>query len=305
MILVTGATGFVGRKLATALDRRGMASVCLVREGSRWEEVRGSAPSTEFVFGSLLDAGAVSEVFAKRHIHTVVHLAATHDAASSDLVYRSNVESTRNLLAAARRCGTRRFLYVSSVLADEKSESPYEASKKACENLVTESGVPCLILRPTLIYGEVHRDLTMSKLIRTVLRKRFVPVIGDGSFSMQPIYIDDVVHYILAALATDGWKGKSIEIGGKDRFSFNELLDLLGRYFHKTVHKVHIPMRLVLSLVWCYQRLRPGTQMNVHKVKMFVTPQQVDITEACDAFGHVPLSFEQGLRAWSAVRSFA
>ncbi|MEQ1608362.1 MAG: NAD(P)-dependent oxidoreductase [Hyphomonadaceae bacterium] len=236
-IIVTGAGGFVGRRLVERLAARGGAVVGIGR---------GDAPANwpsaaRWLKADLANATAYEAALAGAAC--VLHLAAVTGKASPAEYQRGNVEATRALLGACERAGVARFVFVSSIAAKfvDRRFYPYAESKIAAEALVVSSSIPSVIVRPTMILGPGSPiELSLGKLAGLPVS----PMFGDGRRTVQPIDVDDVAD-ALAALAQGADIGDGvIEIGGPDAYV---LRDLYARL--RTAHgKAGAPRLLHLPL---------------------------------------------------------
>lgn len=186
MILLTGADGFVGGAVAEAASRRGVE----LRAASR----RGAMP-VDILQPATLDV-------AMRDVDVVVHAAgAAHvfrrTPETDAWMRRTNVDGTRNVVAAARRAGVRHVVLVSSVSVHGDAADVYAESKRDAERAAIDEGVGSTILRLATVYGEGDRG-NVLRLIRAVDRRRFV-WIGRGENRKSLIHRDDAGAAILAA----------------------------------------------------------------------------------------------------------
>ncbi len=205
MILVTGATGFVGSHLCALLESSGRPYRALIR--SRTKAAERGLPEERCFVGDLAGdlAGAVEGVDA------VVHLAGLVRAVGSGPLFRTNGEATERLVATlARHAPQARLVHISSIAATAPSEdgaltlappsatspvSDYGRSKKAAELAVTVGTSPWLVLRPAIVYGPWDTDvLVMFRM----LAKGRLPIIGDARYSL--VHVGDLSRAILAAL---------------------------------------------------------------------------------------------------------
>jgi len=209
-ILITGASGFLGRSLLEQVVGIGDRVVCFGR-------TRPATTGIEFRQGSLLQAGDCRR--ALEGCDTVLHLAAVTGKQKPEEYFRVNTEGTRVLLRAAKDAGVRAFLYVSSIAAKFKNRFPYPyaESKRKAEDLVRAGGLPWTIVRPTMIFGSgspVQQGLKGLALLLVV------PLVGDGRVPVQPVFVDDAAR-IIADLRAGG---QTIEIGGPEVLTMEQLL---------------------------------------------------------------------------------
>jgi uncharacterized protein YbjT (DUF2867 family) len=217
-VLATGATGFVGPKVANALADAGHELRVLERKPGAWREAGIRCDAA--VQGDVTDAPGLRS--AVRGIEVVVHLVAIRQG-SPDQFQRVMVEGTRNLLAAAKEEGIRRFILMSALGTTEETKDlvPYYNAKWAEEQDVKASGLEHVIFRPSFIFG---RDGGILPTFRKLARIAPVTgVIGSGEQRIQPIWVDDVAAYFAAAVDKAEAANRTFELGGPDVVTWNEL----------------------------------------------------------------------------------
>jgi uncharacterized protein YbjT (DUF2867 family) len=252
-VLVTGATGFVGPKVANAIADAGHELRVLERKPGSWQ--KAGIHCDEAVQGDMTDAESLRLAVAR--VEVVVHLVAIRQG-SAEQFRRVMIEGTRNLLAAAKEEAVRRFVLMSALGTTEETKDlvPYFNAKWTEEQDVMASGLEHVIFRPSFIFGRDGGILpTFKKLAR------FAPVtgiIGSGEQRVQPIWIDDVGAYFAAAVATPEAANRTFELGGPDVVTWNELWRriraVLGIRRRPTLH---VPTRLMRIPAAVTERL-PG-----------------------------------------------
>ncbi len=228
-LFLTGAAGFVGRRVLDALVRENASDVrLLVRDTPTFMASFSLPPSWRCVPGSLdgLAGTAVAGTWGESlcGVDTVVHLASSTGKVSRATHERVIVGGTERLLSAARDAGVRRFLYVSSVAAGfaDRRWYHYAEAKRAAEALVQASGMETLILRPTMVFGP--GSATLDGLRR--LARFPVPIVfGDGTPLVQPIHVGDLAALLVLALNTSfSWGGATVTVGGPEAITTEALL---------------------------------------------------------------------------------
>lgn len=240
-LFLTGATGFVGRHLLSRLTAEECGKVyCLTRPRSSPPALPANAVALE---GDL--SGLARYEIEMAESDCVVHLAAATGRSAPEEFFRVNFEGTRLLLEQAKRSGVRRFLFISSIAA-RYADNPryyYAQSKAHAEELVRASGLAFTILRPTIVTGRGSAVLAgLDKLAALPI----VPVFGDGRARVQPIAVEDLVECILDILRGGRFQGETLEVGGPEILTMEELLRkiTLIRY-HREARVAHIPFGLV------------------------------------------------------------
>lgn len=228
-VFVTGATGYVGSRLLSALVSAHDRMTALARHGSPFPESAGDAvKSVERVEGDLFAPESYREAMVGHS--TVVHVAALTGKAAPKGYELINVEGTRMLIDEAKAAGVERFIFVSSIAAkfEDVRRYPYARSKIAGEALVRESGLSWAIVRPTIIVGP---DAPVLQALTKLAGAPFVPLFGGGKAKVQPVSVDDLVR-ALALLASDpSFDGSAYDLGGPDVVTMRELLMRLRKTF--------------------------------------------------------------------------
>ena len=266
--LVTGGTGFVGRRLVAALAARGDACRCLVRPTSDLGKLAG-VPGVELVEGDLTRVETLDGV--AEGIDVAFHLAAEgHVSAVSKAAYRRfrdvNVGGTEHLLRECAKRAVGRFVHFSSTAAmglvrkpvvDETDEpqprTPYQHSKLESERAAlafcqdASGAVPVVVLRPCMIYG-VGGKGEFHKFFR-LMRKGLFPRVGLGQNLTPLVHVDDVVQGALKA-AERGRAGEVYLLAGPRSYPLAELRRLiLGACGVRRVYW-YVPTWLMLAGAW-------------------------------------------------------
>jgi uncharacterized protein YbjT (DUF2867 family) len=252
VILVSGGTGFVGRHVVHELRAREQPVRCLVRDPRRG--ARLAALGCELAEGDMTDPASLRR--AAHGCETIVHLVAIRQGREEQFE-RIMVAGTRDLLAAARDAGVRRFVYMSALGTSERTKDlvPYYGAKWQSEELIRGSGIPYVIFRPSFVFGPDGGILpTFVKLARVT---PVTPVIGSGKQRIQPIWADDVAKYFADAVERDDVAGRLFELGGPDAVTWNEFWARLKRTRGMRRPTVHVPIRLMRVNALLTERL-PG-----------------------------------------------
>jgi nucleoside-diphosphate-sugar epimerase len=267
VILLTGGTGFIGRRLLARLLERGERVRVLVRPQSLGRVP--ASPVVEAAPGDLVDASSIDR--AVDGCETVLHLVAlrAHCRARPSMFERVNVDGTRALLQAAFAHHVRRVVHVSTSIVfgpshgtpkDESDWQPpfrfyneYQRTKFLADEEVQRfvaEGLPVVSVFPSVVYGPVERrgENPVTDTALTFASGRFVPIVGRGDRLRNLVYVEDVVEGILLALGS-GRPGQGYILGGEDaspRMFLSLLSDLTGR----PMPRWSVPMGLARALAW-------------------------------------------------------
>ncbi len=297
-IFLTGATGFVGRHLVPALLGDGHRVRLLVRSAEKADPLRGLG--CEVVVGDLswpsplrppspvvMDGrGAGGEGH-----EIIIHLAAVHRG-PRDLIYRTNVEGTAQLLQAAQ--GAKKILYLSTVTATEKPSWPYAHSVWLAERAIRQSSLNYTILRCSVIIGP--RDPFLGGLMNMAQQWPVMPIIGSGKTRFQPISVHDVVRCIRVAISDPKYDNRTLVLGGPEILSYEEIVDAVLEALGISKRKVHVPRRAMRTLVRWLERVGVQTPFApAHFLSQDHLAQSPTVIE--DEFGFRPQTLRDVLKA--------
>jgi len=287
MILLTGASGFVGSHVAEALPGEVR---CLVR---RPEAAGAVTARCEVVRGDVTDTESLRR--AVEGCEAVVHLVAIIAGRPEDFD-RVMVEGTRNLLDAAQDAGVRRWVQMSALGVNERSKDvvPYYRAKWAIEEAVRDSSLEWTIFRPSFIFARDGGILPM--FARQARWSPVIPVPGDGTRRLQPIWIDDVATSFGRALERPEAAGRVIELGGPDALTWNDLYLRLARALGKQRRLVHIPFAVARAGAAAAERL-PSPPVTRDQLTMLELEDNVtDDRSVTELLGVEPIGVDEQLR---------
>lgn len=284
-IFLTGGTGFVGSRFID-LYHTSLDITALTRDNPFGNQV-GTAK------GDLLDIDSLLP--ATKGCDAILHIGgATPNRAYAAGSFDATTVGTRNLIAAARANGIRRFIFVSSLCVLFPKKGPYARSKIEAEEAVMHSGLEWTILRPDTIVGPGAKDL--ERTLRIWRRARCIPVIGDGTYTSQPIHVDDVCAALCRALEMPASAGRAISVAGNDLVSFNEFARRFCRLIRKDRCRfVHIPKSAVYPLAWMASLIHPQWGLNAERVNIITTSHSVDLSLMRDLLRINPMPFEKAV----------
>jgi NADH dehydrogenase len=222
-IVVTGASGFVGRHLLLGARRAGHSVVALVRSAGAAEVVRNCGAEPR-----IASTPAVPEAF--RGSAAIVHLAQVGLERPGETFDAVNVGLTRQVIAAAQAAGVARLVFLSGLGVAHYGQvrrctNPYFLSKLAAELELHRSGLEVAIFRPSFIAGP--GDGLLASLLSQMAAGR-VRRIGDGRYRMQPVAVRDAVDAILrACLGPMPWPSV-VDLVGPRPVAFHDYLERLG-----------------------------------------------------------------------------
>lgn len=311
VVAITGASGFIGRHLATALAQSGVRVRALGRgraplfEGGNIEAVVCDIRKPDSLRGVLQGAEAI------------VHSAALVGGASAgeSEVYKANVDGTRNLLAEASYTPSlRRFVHLSSVAVMgctgagppiHETDPPHPRSIYGRTKLESEREVrhaagdfDRVILRPMWVYG--RDSLSTRKLIRNIVTRRML-LIGDAANAIQPVHIDDMIEAIRAALLCPEGAGETLQVAGPETMTTREMCRIIAHVAGAVEPKLHVPVWLARALATMTETLfaRSGRKLPIDhdKCDFFEVHHAYSVERARAVLNWRPsICFAEGIR---------
>ena len=286
LVLVTGATGFLGRRVVRELVEQGDQVRCLVHTPGK--ERIFSHREVEVKYGSVRDRASLGNAF--YDVEAVVHLVGIIRSRRRDSFEDVHREGTANVLAAAKEIGARHFLHVSVIGSANDSTYPYLHTKWLGEQEVIHSGIPYTIFRPSMLYGE--GDEFLNALAGLVRLFPLVPVIGSGNNRMQPLAADDLAKCISTSLGRGDLKGRIIDLGGPERLNYNELVSEVAKAMGKRRLRFHLPTWLIYAVAKVAQGFLTRTPITTEQIKMLGVRSVADLGEVERVFGFTPRAME-------------
>ena len=273
-LFITGASGNTGRAFLDDLFRSPLADdadvVCLTLPGDPLGDL--SAWPVRTIEANASDADSVAR---------------TWDGDRSIV----NISSIYHSGPILKGCPDARSIVVISSTGLFSQYRDEATRIKASEKIVTASGIPWTILRPTMIYG-TPIDRNMSKLIRYISRKKIVPMPGGGKSLFQPVSAFDLASCITAALISPAAAGKSYEISGGSILPLREIVAMIAGMLGRQIAIVPIPLRAVVAALKIFPLapVKPAQIMRLLEDKVF------DHSAAAADLGFSPVTIEEGLK---------
>ena len=227
-ILLTGATGFIGRHVARTLVERGHFVSCLVRLGSERKLRLPDRARSERVSGDLTDADSLGRK--PLGCDALVNLAGiTREIPAEGQTFaRVHVDGVRDLLFSCLESGVGRVVHVSALAASPEATDPYRRTKGEGEEVVRSFPIPWTILRPALVYGP--GSPTLAWLRRLTLGAPILPVpVFAGSTRISPIWVGDLAAAIASCLERSATEERTLDAAGPETVTVRELVAAIAR----------------------------------------------------------------------------
>jgi NADH dehydrogenase len=292
-VFLTGGTGFVGGHIARRLRARGFGVRALVREPARARELEELG--AELVRGDVTDASKLSYDM-MRGCAAVIHLVGIIREKPPEATFEAvHVRGTDNVVGAARGAGAGKLVFMSALDA-RPGGSDYHRTKHEAEEIVRGSSIPHVIFRPSIIVGA---GADFLRLLKTALRLTpIMPIVGDGNYRLQPVYVGDVAEAFVQAVERDDIRDRHFELGGPHKLTFNRIIDIVCEEEDVRRRRVHVPVGLVKPLVHAASSLGVPIPITSDQLRMLleenIVPGQGNVLR--DVFGIEPVSLRTALQ---------
>lgn len=286
-VLLTGGTGYIGGRLLRLLESQGYRVRCLAR---RPEVLRQkAAPSTEIVAGDLLDRASLDQ--ALRGVDAAYYLVHSMGSGSFEEADRT---AARNFAEAAKEAGVARIIYVGGLGSDVEELSPHLRSRQEVGRILRESGVPVLEFRASIVIGSGSLSFEM---IRSLVERLPVMIMPKWvSVMAQPIAIDDMLGYLLAALRLPVSEYRVYEIGGAEQVSYADIMRAYARQRGLSPRMIKVPVLTPrLSSLWLGLVTPLYARVGRKLIESIIHPTVVRDTAALQAFDIRPVGIDEAI----------
>lgn len=274
-IIVTGAAGLVGQNLVARLkDRSDLELIGIDKHAANSRLFREIHPSVELIESDLAQKGDWEKCF--EGADTVIVNQAQIGGLDYEEFDANNIVATRNILSAAREHSVSYFVGISSSVVNSKASDSYTHSKTIQETIFTESAIPHIILRPTLMFGWFDRK-HLGWLRRFMDRTPVFPIPGNGQFIRQPLYVGDFVSIIASAIETR--KTGTHDISGLEQIFYGDLIEMIHSIVKPKARIIHIPYGAFWVLLWLYAHLDKNPPFTTQQLEALVIPETFPVID--------------------------
>ena len=294
LILLTGATGYVGGRLLPLLEGRGLRLRCLARNP---EHLRPrAADTTEVVRGDVLDPESLPAAF--EGVKTAYYL--IHSLGTRRDFEREDRQAAANFAFAARQSGVRRIIYLGALGKPEHGLSSHLRSRQETGEVLRTSGVPVIEFRASIVIGSGSLSF---ELIRALVERLPVMICPKWvATPAQPIAVEDVLDYLMAAIDLAEEGSRVFEIGGPDQVCYGEIMREYAR--QRGLRRIMISVPVLtpyLSSLWLGLVTPVYARIGRKLVEGLRNPTLVEDRSALDAFSIRPRGLREAVAR--AIRS--
>ncbi len=307
-VLVTGATGFVGRAVVRELVARGYVAVCLVRDLRKLEAQTGELRQDrwEGIGGELFDDEALGE--AARGADAAIHLVGiiAEQPLKRQTFERINAEGTQRVVEACQEAGVRRLVHMSALGTRPGAACRYHQTKWTAEECVRSSGLDWTIFRPSVIHGPDGEFMRLMRRLACAPYMPLIPYFGDGQGRIQPVSVRDVARCFVGALSLPATIGQAFPLGGPEAITWKELYRICREKIPdakawKPVVGQPVPVAKLLAMTFMKLPILPRyMRFNVDQVQMSQEDSVCDVGPVEEMFGIQLRDFRRELGEYAA-----
>lgn len=291
-IVLPGGAGLVGQNLVARLKARGYRNlVVLDKHRANLDVLRQVQPDITVEYADLAEPGDWARHFTDGSV--VVMLQAQIGGNDWQDFVRNNIDATRHQLDLIRQQPNTRLVAISSSVVVSVADDFYTRSKRTQEEMVLTSGIPCPILRPTLMYGWFDRK-HLGWLSRFMQKVPVFPIPGHGRYMRQPLYVGDFSNVIMACIENPQLAGVH-NITGHEEVDYIDIIREIRRVTRAGTPIVKIPYKLFYGLIWLWGKFDSNPPFTTQQLAALVARDSFEVTDWPGLFGVRSTPFAQAI----------
>jgi uncharacterized protein YbjT (DUF2867 family) len=291
VVLLTGASGFIGKHLAQALLAAGHQVVCAVRDPARMRDTRMRYLQADFTH----DFDAADWLPRLAGVDVVINAVGIIRERGSQTFDAIHDKAPRALFAACATAGVQRVIQISALGADQHAQSAYHLSKKRADDFLRGLPLRSVIVQPSLVFGPGG---TSAKLFTTLASLPLIGVPGVGAQQVQPVHLDDLIAAVMAVLTQPSQEGASVlPVVGPEPMPLRDFLGGLRRVLGMGHPRfLPTPMPLV-RLAARVGRILPTSLLDPETLQMLERGNTGSAAQLSALLGRPPRSLSQFIPA--------
>jgi len=280
-VTVFGGTGFLGRILVNRLLRRGYQVRVAVRN-PRQDLFQDTDNRLEQVQSDVRNAQSVADAI--KNADSVVNAVGLYTESQGATFEAVHVLGAQNIAQQSVICGVK-LVHISGIGTDTESPSTYIRARAVGEQRVHEAAPQAVILRPSVLFG--RNDAFLRTLSGLVNMLPVIPLFGNGSTRLQPVYVEDVARAIECGLCSNELGENIYELGGAQILTYKDLLSTIARHLNRKRIMLPIPF-LIWELLAALASVLPNPPLTRDQIELMRHDNIVDH----DAAGFAELGIE-------------
>lgn len=290
LVLLTGATGYIGSRLLPLLEQQSVRVRCLARNPDRLRSL--VAATTEIVQGDVLDRRTLSAVL--DGVTTAYYL--VHLMASSANFEELDRQAAENFAAAAKEAGVGRIVFTGGLGEESDPKlSPHLRSRHEVGKILRDSGIETIEFRASVVIGKGSLSFDLIQSLTNRLPVMICP--RWLATPTQPIAVKDVLAYLLAALELPAGASQVFEIGSSDVVTYGQLIQEFARQRGLRRYLISVPLLTpYLSSLWLGLVTPASAAVGRHLIEGLKNPTIVRDKRALDVFSIRPVGIKEAMR---------
>ncbi|PTS74432.1 NAD-dependent dehydratase [Sphingomonas sp. HMWF008] len=280
-VVITGGAGLVGQNLVSRLKDKGFQQIVAIdKSAANAAILREHHPDITVLVADLAEDDGWQDSFTGAD--ALIHAHAQIGGLLPDEFVRNNITASKRAMAAARDHAVPYVVNISSSVVNSMAVDDYTETKKAQEALVAASGIPQVILRPTLMFGWFDRK-HVGWLARFMERVPVFPIPGSGRYVRQPLYVGDFCNIIVAAI--ERRITGAYNISGQERIDYIDFVKAMKVATHARTPIVRIPYSAFALMLRSYALVSRNPPFTVKQLRALVTPDIFEVIDWPSIFG--------------------
>ena len=275
-IILAGGAGLVGQNLVARLKARGYTNIIVIdKHLANLNILKHIQPGVTTIHADLADPGDWQNYFKDGKV--VIMLQAQIGGNTYSDFVRNNIVSTRLIIDTMKKYGISYMVHISSSVVESVANDFYTSTKKEQENIIINCGIPCVVLRPTLMFGWFDRK-HLGWLSRFMKKVPVFPIPGDGRYMRQPLYVGDFCNIIISCIE-DRIQGGFYNISGREKVDYIDIIYEIKRTTNSRAIILQIPYSLFYALLWIWSLFDKNPPFTTQQLAALTAKDEFDVID--------------------------
>ena len=289
-VTIFGGTGFLGRYIVSRLSKLGYIINIVTRTPNEaiFLKTSGNVGQVKITEGSFSNLSNLTSLFNTSDI--VINCVGILNEEGDQTFKKLHTDIPEKLAILAKKNGVKKFIHISSIGANPKSDSKYSKSKGIAEVKILKAFPEAIILRPSIVFGSEDQFFNLFSQISCI--SPILPIVG-GSTKFQPVYVDDIAKTVVGVLQTEAPNLKKnntiFELGGPEIISFNSLMVKMLSIIYRKKLIINLPFWLAKAMCPIILILN---KLTFKKIPLLITEDSVKQLKNDNIVSNKYLSFE-------------
>lgn len=291
-IILPGGAGLVGQNLVARLKKKGYSQIIVLdKHRANLSILKQVQPDITAEYADLAEPGEWQNHF--KGADAVVMLQAQIGGNEYQEFVRNNVDSTRLILDEIKQNNIPYAVHISSSVVESAANDYYTNTKKEQETMVLDSGIACVVLRPTLMFGWFDRK-HLGWLSRFMKKIPVFPIPGHGRYMRQPLYAGDFCNIIIGCIEKQVKSGV-YNISGHEQVDYIDIIREIRRAIHARTVILNIPYSLFHLLLWVWAIFDRDPPFTTQQLKALVARDEFEVIDWPGIFGAQSTPFSMAI----------